>query len=93
MAHFARSIELDDPVGLIYEQWIRFEELAPSAVGDAEPHIRWRAEVLSFEPRGAGTRVTLRVEFDPVRDDTGVRLRVERALERFKLYVEAPGTR
>ncbi len=89
MAHIARSIEIDDPVGIIYEQWMRFEELAPSVVDGTEAHIRWRAEVLSFEPRGSRTRVTFRVEFDPVRDDAGLRRRVERTLERFKVYVEA----
>jgi hypothetical protein len=72
---------------------MRFEALAAPAVSGGDPHIRWRAEVLSFEPRGAGTRVTFRIEFDPVRDDEGVRRRIERALERFKLYVESTAAR
>ena len=87
MAHVARSIEVEEPVQAIYERWMRFEELPRCAGHALEAHVRWRAEVLTFEPRGRGTRVTLRVDFDPDRPDPALPARVERTLEGFRAFV------
>lgn len=87
MAHIARSIEVDEPVQAIYEQWMRFEELPRCAVHSLEAQVRWRAEVLTFEPRGSCTRVTLRIDYDPDRSDPALPARVERTLEGFRAFV------
>jgi uncharacterized membrane protein len=92
VAHIARSIEVDEPVQAIYEQWMRFEELPRCAAHSLEGPVRWRAEVLTFEPRGGGTRVTLRVDYDPSRPDPALPARVERTLEGFRAFVADPSS-
>lgn len=88
MAHVARSIEVDEPVDAIYEQWTVFEGLPRCAVIEAEAGVHWRAEVLTFEPKGSRTRITLRINYDPTRRDDGLSHRVEAALESFKSFLE-----
>jgi uncharacterized membrane protein len=87
VAHVARSIEVEEPVQALYEQWMRFEELPRCAEHSLDAHVRWRAEVLTFEPKGSCTRVTLRIEYDPSRPDPALPARVERTLEGFRAFV------
>ncbi len=84
----AASIELDEPVGTIYERWTEFEKLPRFVVGAVEARIRWRAEILTFEPMGGGARVTLRIEYDPAGGGAGLSRHVQGALESFKAFVE-----
>jgi uncharacterized membrane protein len=90
VAHIARSIDVDVPVQSVHERWTRFEELPRFAAHALEGHVRWRAEVLTFEPRGGGTRVTLRIDYDPSRPDPALPSRLERTLERFRAFVAEP---
>jgi hypothetical protein len=87
VAHIARSIEVDEPVQAVHERWLRFEELPRCAAHALEGHARWRAEVLTFEPREGGTRVTLRIDYDSNRPDPALPARVERTLEGFRAFV------
>jgi hypothetical protein len=87
LAHVSRSIDVEEPVGSVYEKWTRFDETAP-ALAEDRARVHWRAEVLSFEPRGSSTCVTLRIEYDPVRNDPGLSRSVERTLEDFRSYLE-----
>ena len=87
MAHVTRSIELAEPVGAITEQWTVFERTPRYLVGKAMARLRWRAEVLTFEPRGTGTRVTLRIDYEPSEGDAWLSVRVEEALEEFRSFL------
>jgi hypothetical protein len=86
VAHITRSIELTDPVGVVSERWTEFERTRRE-VEEAEARVRWRAEVLTFEPTGDGTRVTLRVDYDPSGGDAGLSRCLERALEAFRAFL------
>ncbi len=87
MAHITRSIELAEAVGAIAEQWTIFEGTPRYLVGEAVARVRWRAEVLTFEPNDTGTRVTLRIDYDPSDGDAGLSLRVQDALEDFRSFL------
>jgi uncharacterized membrane protein len=87
VAHIARSIEVDEPVQAVHEQWMRFEELPRCAAHALEGRVRWRAEVLTFEPREGGTRVTLRIDYETSRPDPALPARLERTLEGFRAFV------
>jgi hypothetical protein len=87
VAHIARSIELDAQVDSVHAQWLRFEELPASGVPGLTEKIRWRAEVLTFEPTAKGTRVTVKIEFDPTGGDPGLARRVEAVLQRFLAFL------
>lgn len=87
MAHITRSIEVAEPVGVISEQWTRFEQTPRYAVGGAVARVRWRAEVLTFEPNGDGTRVTLRIDYEAPAPDPGLSRSVEAALEGFRVFL------
>jgi hypothetical protein len=87
VAHITRSIELAEPVSLVSERWSEFEKTPHYAVGEAQARVRWRAEVLTFEPTGDGTRVTLRVDYDPSAGDAGLSRSIERALEEFRTFL------
>jgi uncharacterized membrane protein len=91
VAHIARSIELDAPVDTIHEEWLRFEALPSSAVHSMVARVRWRAEVLTFEPTNGGTRVTLRVEYDSAGGDAGLGRRVQDVLLSFTSFHERHG--
>jgi uncharacterized membrane protein len=101
VAHIEKSIEVRQPVGDVYRQWTELEEFPRflgglREVGVAETRLRWRAEVLTFAPRGTGTRVTLRIDYDAMgsKADRALRLvswRLQRDLELFKTTVEMEG--
>lgn len=88
MAHVARSIEVDAAVDDIHQQWLRYEALPHSEVHGVVGRARWRAEVLTFEPTGAGTRITLKIEYDPAGGDEGLSARIEGALRGFRSFFE-----
>jgi hypothetical protein len=87
VANITRSIELADPVGVVSERWTEFERTPRCDVDEAEARVRWRAEVLTFEPAGDGTRVTLRIDYDPSAGDAGLSRSLERALEAFRAFL------
>lgn len=87
MAHVIRSIELAQPVALVSERWTEFEKTPTYAVAEAQARVRWRAEVLTFEPLPDGTRVTLRIDYDPSAADAGLSGCVEHALEAFRSFL------
>jgi len=87
VAHITRSIELAEPVGVISERWTEFERTPRYAVGEAQARVRWRAEVLTFEPVGDGTRMTLRIDYEPSAGDSGLSRSVEGALESFRSFL------
>ena len=88
MAHITRTIELAEPVGVVSERWNDFERTQRCDVEQAKARVRWRAEVLTFEPTGDGTRVTLRVDYEPGAGDAGGLSRsIERALEGFRSFL------
>jgi hypothetical protein len=87
VAHVTRSIELAEPVAVVSERWTEFEKTPSYPVGEAQARVRWRAEVLTFEPTGDGTRVTLRIDYDPSAGDAGLSRSVERALEAFRSFL------
>lgn len=92
MAHITRSIEIPEPVGVISEQWTEFEKSPAYAVDQAESRVRWRAEVLTFEPIGDHTRVTLRIDYDPTAAAAWLPDVVEGALEGFQAFLaKRPG--
>lgn len=87
MAHITRTIELAEPVGVVSERWNDFERTQRCDVEQAKARVRWRAEVLTFEPAGDGTRVTLRIDYDPTAGDAGLSRGVELALEGFRSFL------
>jgi hypothetical protein len=87
VAHITRTIELAEPVGVVSERWNEFERTQRCEVEQAKARVRWRAEVLTFEPRGDGTRVTLRVDYDPAMGDAGLSRSIERALDAFRSFL------
>lgn len=88
MAHITRSIELAEPVPVISEGWAEFERSPRYAVAEAVGRVRWRAEVLTFEPAGDGTRVTLRVDYDGTAGGAaGLTRSIEGALEGFRAFL------
>jgi hypothetical protein len=87
VAHITKTIELAQPVGVVSERWNEFERTQRCDVEQVKARIRWRAEVLTFEPRGDGTRVTLRVDYDPAAGDAGLSRSIERALEAFRSFL------
>lgn len=87
MAHITRSIELAEPVPVISEGWAEFERSPRCAVAEAVARVRWRAEVLTFEPAGDGTRVTLRVDYDGSAGAAGLTRSIEGALEGFRSFL------
>ena len=71
-----------------YQQWAECEDCprfleGPKEIGLAEARLRWRAEILTFAPKGMGTRVTLRIDYDAIRADVEHALQfVSRRLQR-----------
>ncbi len=91
MAHITRSIELPEPVGVVQERWTEYERSSRCAVAAVEARLRWRAEVLTFEPLAGGTRLTLRISFDPGPGDAAVIGRLEGVLEGFRAFLAGGG--
>ena len=87
MAYIARSIDVAEPVAAIEEQWTVFEATPRYLVGEAVARLRWRAEVLTFEPVSGGTRVTFRIDYEPSAADAGLSGRLEDALEDFRSFL------
>jgi uncharacterized membrane protein len=134
MAYIEKSVRVDKPVRVVYDQWTQFEEFPRFMEGVKEVrqlderHLHWRAEIagkeeewdaeithqepdariswrntsgpynaglVTFQPDGGGTRVTLRIDYEPqgliekIGDALGfVSRRVEGDLERFKRFIE-----
>ncbi len=89
MAHISRSIDVAEPVGTVSERWNDFERTPGHTMRGVVPRIRWRAEVLTFEPKGDSTRVTLRIDYDPAGGDAGLSRAVEDTLKGFKSFIES----
>ncbi len=87
MARISRSIEVDEPVDTITARWSEFERTPRDLTGGAVSRIRWRSEVLTFEPTGGGTRVTLRIDYEPSPGDSLLPRAVEAALEAFLMFL------
>jgi hypothetical protein len=88
VAHITKTIEIAEPVGVVTERWTEFEKTERCDVEAAKARVRWRAEVLTFEPAGDGTRVTLRVDYDPAGGGASALSRsIERALEAFRSFL------
>ncbi len=93
MAHIARSVDVDAPVDTVHQEWLRFEDLPRCAVHAIVTNVRWRAEVLTFQPLPAGTRITLKIEYDPGAADAALPRRLEAVLQSFTAFFEARGAR
>ena len=83
MAQVARAVEVDAPVETIQRQWESFESLPRCAARCVVANVRWRAEVLTFEPIDGGTRVTLKIEYEPGGREAALPRRIDAALESF----------
>jgi hypothetical protein len=88
MAQVIRSIEVDGPVDAVHAEWLRFEEVPRCAAHTLTAGVRWRAEVLTFEPLGSRTRVKLRVEYEPTDEEQALPLRMEAVLQAFAYFRE-----
>ncbi len=88
MAQIARAVEVSAPVETIEEQWQRFEDLPRCAAHTLTVNVRWRAEVLTFEPIRTGTRITLKVEYEPGGAEAGLPSRLDAVLQGFVTFLE-----
>lgn len=88
MAQIARAVEVGAPVEIIQQQWERFEGLPRSAVHSLVANVKWRAEVLTFEPIRTGTRISLKIEYEPGGCDVALPRRLESVLESFVSFLE-----
>ncbi len=83
MAQIARTVEVNAPVDVIHQEWERFENLPRCAAHSVVANVRWRAEVLTFEPIDAGTRITLKIEYEPGGVEAALPCRIDAALQSF----------
>ena len=83
MAHVSRSIEVDAPVDTVHQQWLRYEAAPGSPAASICAQVRWRAEVLTLEPLGDRTRITLKIEFEPGGAAASLPARMDAALKGF----------
>ena len=90
MAQIVRAVEVNAPVELIERQWQRFEDLPRCGIHSLTENIKWRAEVLTFEPIRTGTRVSLKIEYEPGGCDAALPRRLESVLQGFLSFL-APG--
>lgn len=86
MAHVARSIEVDAPVDTIHEEWLRFEALPRCAAHSVVANVKWRAEVLTLQPTDTGTRITLKIEFEPSGGEEALPCRLDAMLQGFTSF-------
>jgi hypothetical protein len=84
----ARAVEVNAPVEIIEQQWQSFEDLPRCAAHSLTVNVKWRAEVLTFEPIGAGTRITLKVEYEPGGAESGLPSRIDAVLHGFVSFLE-----
>ncbi len=89
MAHVTRSVEVNAPVDDVHQEWLRFEDLPRCAVHSLTVNVRWRAEVLTLQPLPTGTRISLKIEYDPGGADEGLPRRLEGVLETFASFFRA----
>ncbi len=88
MAQIARAVEVSAPVEIIQAQWERFEGLPRCAVHSLVANVKWRAEVLTFEPIRTGTRISLKIEYEPGGCDGALARRLETVLQSFLSFLE-----
>jgi hypothetical protein len=84
----ARAVEVNAPVETIEEQWQRFEDLPRCAAHTLTVNVKWRAEVLTFEPIRTGTRITLKVEYEPGAGEAVLPSRLDAVLQSFVAFLE-----
>jgi hypothetical protein len=87
VARIQRTIEVAEPVDVVSERWAEFERTPRHGIDAAVSRVRWRAEVLTFEPAGDGTRLTLRIDYDEAGEGAALARSVERALEAFRVFL------
>ncbi len=90
MAQIARAVEVNAPVEVIQAQWERFEDLPRCGIHSLTENVKWRAEVLTFEPLRVGTRISLKIEYEPGECDVVLPRRIESVLASFVEFLE-PG--
>jgi hypothetical protein len=88
MAQIARAVEVAAPVEVIQRQWERFEGLPRCAVHSLVANVKWRAEVLTFEPIRTGTRISLKIEYEPGGCDAALPRRLESVLQGFLAFLD-----
>jgi hypothetical protein len=88
VAHVARSIEVEGPVDTVHQEWLRFEELPRCAAHCLVTNVKWRAEVLTIEPIRTGTRITVKLEYEPFAGDSALACRLDAMLESFASFFE-----
>src|SRR5512138_2969938 len=86
VAHIARSIDVDAPPDTVHREWLRFEDVPSCPAHALVTNVRWRAEVLTLEPTPRGTRITLKVEYDPAEGDAGLPGRLDTVLRSFRSF-------
>ncbi len=87
MAQVARAVEVSAPVETIERQWERFESLPRCPAHGVVANVKWRAEVLTFEPIATGTRITLKIEYAPGGGEAALPRRVDAALQAFLSFL------
>ncbi len=89
MAQVERAVEVNAPVSTIEQRWERFEALPCCALHGVTANVKWRAEVLTFEPIAAGTRIKLKIEYQPGGCEAALPARIDAALESFVAFLGA----
>ncbi len=88
MAQIARAVEVNAPVDVIQQQWELFENLPRCAANPVVANVRWRAEVLTFEPIDTGTRITLKIEYEPGGVEAALPCRMDAMLQGFVRFLD-----
>ncbi len=88
MAQIARAVEVSAPVDVIHQQWERFEMLPRCAAHSLTVNVKWRAEVLTLEPIESGTRITLKIEYEPGGVEAALPCRMDAVLQSFVRFLE-----
>lgn len=78
---------MNAPVETIERRWERWEALPCSAVHAVVANVKWRAEVLTFEPIASGTRIKLKIEYEPGGCEAALPGRIDAALEGFVAFL------
>ncbi len=89
MAQVERAVEVNAPVETIERRWERFEALPCCAVHGVVANVKWRAEVLTFEPIESGTRIKLKIEYEPGGCEAALPSRIDAALASFVAFLSA----